>query len=65
MKYCYILNTSDEEAPTVYTSLSKLMRELGRPRQYQTFRRTFEKENVIKLGDLSIKKGIFIMSTRS
>ena len=65
MKDCYILRTSGEEVPTVYTSLSKLMRDIGRPRQYQTFRRTFEKENVIKLGDLSIKKAIFIPTTRS
>ena len=65
MKYCYILNASGEEAPTVYTSLNKLMRDLGRHRQYQTFRRTFEKESIIKLGDLSIEKGILVPTTRS
>lgn len=65
MRDCYILNTSGEEAPTVYTSLPKLLREIGRPRQYQTFRRTLNKEGVIRFGDLNIEKGGFIASTRT
>ncbi len=63
MKYCFIL--SIQGGDTVYRNLRRLMSDLGRLRQYQTFRRALAKNEEMKLGDVTIKRAIFITSTRS
>ena len=65
MKYCFELSTKGEEEPIVYLYLKKLMREIGREKQYQTFRRDLLKNKTIKLGDITIKRAIFIAGTRT
>ena len=65
MKYCYILSTQDEEIPTVYRNLRRLMSDLGRIRQYQTFRRALVKDGVIKIGGMTIQKAPLITSKRT
>ena len=65
MKYCFELSTKGEDEPIVYLYLSRLMRDLGKTRQYQTFRRYLLKNKTIKLGDITIKRAIFIAGSRT
>ena len=65
MKSCYIVSVQGEENPTVYRNLKKLTDDIGRGRQYQTFRRMLKKDEEIKLGDMTIKKANLIFSTQT
>lgn len=65
MKQCFIVSVPGEENPTVYRNLKKLMDEIDRPRQYQTFRRMLIKEGEVRLGDMTITKADLIFSKQS
>lgn len=63
MKDVYILNI-DSEKPAVYTALKKLMRDIGREKQYQTYMRRLKESSEVPIGSMTIQKALLIRSER-